>query len=174
MKTVFAILFATLTGLSTFAQENDAAKKSNVNEKKVVSEEVAVFLVRSADARLVNTKQGRLAMERGTTAAIREYGKLMLKDQATLMQQIKELAAKRNVALPQGISNTKDDGRESLAGKTGKDFDTQFVKMMKADQQRDVRLFKEASAFKDKGVSEFAQKYLPMIQSHLNKIEALE
>lgn len=180
MKTPFVLGFALMTVFSTFAQEKDPVKKANAtNEKKagnneIASQETADFLVKSADARLMDTKEGRLATERGTTAAIREYGKLMLKDQAALMQQIKELAAKRNIALPGGISSDKEDGRETLAGKTGKEFDEKFVKMMKVDHQRDVKLFKEAAKSKDKGISEFAQKYLPMIQSHLNKIEAME
>jgi putative membrane protein len=183
MKTIFlrvALMLAIFAGFTTLAQEKDPVKKANdANEKKadndrIISEDIADFLVKSADARMMDAKEGKLASEKGTTAAIRNYGKLMINDQAVLLEKIKALAAKRNITLPKGISDKKEDGREDLAAKTGKDFDDKFIKMMKIDHKRDVRLFKDAIEFKDEGVSEFAKKYLPLIQSHLDKIEAFK
>ncbi len=52
----------------------------------------------------------------------------MVADQAKLSKEIKSLAAKRNIILPTDISNEKYQGYESLAKKTGKDFDKNFVK----------------------------------------------
>jgi putative membrane protein len=133
---------------------------------------VADFLVKSADARMMDAQEGKLAAEKGTTKAVRDYGKLMMKDQSTLLKKIKGLAAKRNITLPSGISDKKDDGREDLSEESGEDFDEKFIKMMTIDHERDVKLFEKATEYDDAEVSAFAKANLPIIQSHLDKIEA--
>jgi putative membrane protein len=123
MMTAIAIYAAVMTMvlsiLSAHAQETDPVKKANkVNDKKadnnLVDEDVADFLVKSADARMMDAQEGKLAAEKGTTKAVRDYGELMMKDQSTLLKKIKGLAAKRNITLPSGISDKKDDGREGF------------------------------------------------------------
>ena len=160
-------------------QDKDPVKRANaVNEEKskdnVVDEDIADFLVKSADARMMDAKEGKLAMEKGTKASIREYGELMIRDQSELLTKIKSIAAKRNITLPEGISDKKEDGREDLAAETGEDFDDKFIKMMIKDHERDIKLFKKALDSEDKSVSVFAQEYLPMIQSHLDKINEIK
>jgi putative membrane protein len=118
-----AVMTMVLSILSAHAQETDPVKKANkVNDQKadnnIVDEDVADFLVKSADARMMDAQEGKLAAEKGTTKAIREYGKLMVKDQSALLRKIKSLASKRDIALPSGISNKKENGREDLAEET--------------------------------------------------------
>jgi putative membrane protein len=174
-----AVMTMVLSILSAHAQETDPVKKANkVNDQKadnnIVDEDVADFLVKSADARMMDAQEGKLAAEKGTTKAIREYGKLMVKDQSALLRKIKSLASKRNIALPSDISNKKENGREDLAEETGKDFDDKFIKMMIIDHERDVKLFEKATEFNDPEVSAFAKANLSTIQSHLDKIEAIK
>ncbi len=172
-------LILMFSSFSVSAQETDPVKKAHsANEEKaennVVDEDVAEFLVKSADARMMGSREGKLATKKGTTEAIRDYGQWMIKDQAILLKEIKRMAATRNITLPTNISEEKEEGREKLADKEGTDFDEKFVKMMTIDHERDVKLFEKALQFKDKGVSSFARKYLPTIQAHLNKIEAIK
>ena len=44
---------------------------------------------------------------------------------------------------------------------------------MAIDHKRDVKLFKQAIDFEDFEVSQFAKKYLPTIQTHLDRIDAI-
>ena len=105
---------------------------------------------------------------------MQQYGMLMVKDQAVLVNKLKVLAADRKISLPDGISNKKETGRQVLFGKTGENFDKLFIKMMRIDHERDVKIFTEATGSDDKGIRLFASRYLPMIQLHLDKINALE
>ena len=178
MKTILLYAAASIVGGSGFyacAQQTDPVKKANeANEKKadnkVADEDVAECLVKSADARMMGSREGTLATKKGTTSSIREYGQLMISDQSMLLEKIKALALKHNITLPTGISDKKESGREDLAAKDGKDFDEKFIKMMTIDHERDIKLFKKSIKFKNKEVSTFAQTYLPLIQSHLDKI----
>jgi len=93
-------------------KRNDSVKNAEQkNEAKIddesVKQDIADFLVKIADARMMDSKEGQLAVTNGTTEEIRAYGKLMVTDQAKLLNEIKIIAAKRNIVLPTDISNDK-------------------------------------------------------------------
>lgn len=160
------------------SQRKDPVKKaSEVNEEKAdhdqINEPAADFIVSVADARMMDIYEGKLAAEKGTSSSIRAYGKLMVTDQTMLLNAVRSLAVKKNITLPEGISNKKENGRDNLAEKSGKDFDKTFAKMMAIDHKRDVKLFKQAIDFEDFEVSQFAKKYLPTIQTHLDQINTI-
>jgi len=149
-----------------------------INEERshslMVDEDVADFLVRSADARMMYAQEGLLASRKGTDSLIREYGQRMMKDQSMLLEKIKTLATDRNVFLPSAISNRRIGGHQNLSEETGKEFDEKFIKMIVTDHERDIKLFKKATQYKDPDVSAFAQRYLPLIQSHLQQIKKIK
>ena len=80
------VLFVLYISFYLFAcgQSKDAVKKANeVNEKKadanMVSENIAEFLVKSADARMMDLQEGELAFTKGSIKEVREYGALMIR-----------------------------------------------------------------------------------------------
>lgn len=136
--------------------------------------DLAKFLIDAADARMMDAAEGRLAAERGTSAEIRKYGVLMMKDQAFLLIKIQEFAKAKNVTLPKEISKEKSNALKNLEGKYDKDFDSKFLNMIAIDHKRDVDDFKEASQSKDADLSKFAKKHLPLIESHLAAVEKIK
>jgi putative membrane protein len=178
MKYLYIMLIGCIPAIA-FGQEKDAVKKaSKVNELKAdngeVDKKTAEFLVSATDARLMDSEEGKLAAARGTTAEIRSYGQLMVQDQQKMLSAIRQLAKRKNISLPDNISEKKADGREELAKQTGKDFDEKFIKMMIIDHKRDVKEFEDALLSDDQDVRAFANDYLPMIRSHLAKIERIK
>ncbi len=179
-NSIILVLTLIIYGSVLKAQDRiDPVKKArSANEKKadkdLVNGDVAEFLVKSADARMMDSREGKLAIKNGTTSSIRDYGSLMVKDQAMLLEKIKKLAVSRNISLPSDISNDKNEGHEDLQEKQGEGFDKKFIKMMVIDHERDVKMFKKAIECEDREISTFAKKYLPLIQSHLDKINAIK
>jgi len=168
--------FGRLVGCSP---ERDPVNNTNdlneqLAEDKLTNRDVANLLVKLADARMTDAQEGWLAAEKGHSPAVQRYGKLMMKDQEKLLTELKKLARKKNVTLPPSISHKKERGRNNLADETGDDFDKKYIKMMTNDHERDIKLFRQAMSSKDADVRLFAEKYLPMIESHLEKIQALE
>jgi len=179
------IFFAILTSIAAFGRmigcspEKDPVNNTNeLNDQlavdKLTNRDVANLLVKLADGRMADAQEGWLASEQGSSSAVKTYGKLMMKDQEQLLTEIKKLAEKKNVTLPPAISRREKRGRDKLAVKTGSDFDKKFIQMMTDDHERDMKLFREAMTSKDEDVRIFAQKYLPMIASHLEKIQAID
>ncbi|MEO5979043.1 MAG: DUF4142 domain-containing protein [Chryseolinea sp.] len=183
MKTKYSILIVAFSivclAITSRAQSTDAVKKANKSndekaDKNLVSEDDAVFLVKSADARMMGASEGKLALQKSANASIKKYGQLMIDDQRMLLAKIKSLASKKGISLPAKISDKKEDGREDLAKEGVEDFDKKFVKMMIIDHERDIKLFDKATTSTDPDIRVFAGKYLPLIKSHLEKIEAIK
>jgi putative membrane protein len=176
MFLIALVAFVRLIGCSP---EKDPVNNTNelneqMAEDKLTNRDVASFLVKSADARMMDAQEGWLATEKGSSMAVKRYGELMIKDQEELLSEIKKLAKKKNVALPPAISRKKERGRNNLADEADKDFDRKFIKMMTIDHERDVKLFRQATESKDADIRAFAKRYLPMIESHLEKIQTLK
>jgi putative membrane protein len=150
----------------------EQAQQQNINS--AIDEKISVFLTEAADARMVDIEEGRLAKTRGTTSEIRQYGERMVNDQTKLLHEIRVLAASKNIALPNAMSNDKKNSLKNLHEEEGKDFDEKFIRTMIRDHKHDVHEFEKASDFKDKDIKRFASQYLPVIEAHLDQIENIK
>ena len=139
----------------------------------IKNNEAPVFIVKMADARIMDREEGRLAASLASTKAIRDYGSLMVKDQELLLTKLKQLAASKNITLPNAISEEKSKYLMKLSTLRGEKFDRKFIKMIKTDHKRDVKKFKKATKFEDTDTRKFAEENLPMIQKHLEGAKAL-
>jgi putative membrane protein len=180
MKRTVIIIAAIVVGFTAVGQnkadavDNAMARNEERTDRKPLNVEVAEFLVKAADARMMDIEQGDLASVKGTTIGVKQYGETMVKDQNAMLKEIKELAGEREIALPKDMSNEKKEGRDDLAELSGEKFDKKFLKMMVIDHKRDLKMFRKAVKSDDEGVSEFAELYVPVIQSHLARAKALK
>jgi len=155
---------------------DSVALAKHVNEEKplAVSESSAKFLVEMVDARLMDFEEGQLAARRGSTKAIRDYGRLMMRDQTRLLSQLELLALQVQVTVPAKISSDKRDGLNDLIDSDSEHFDENFISSIRIDHKRDVGEFKKASQYPDAAVADFARQQLPLIQSHLDGIDSIK
>jgi putative membrane protein len=158
----------------SLASTNALAVNENASGISLVEDEVADFLIKSADARMMDAQVGLLAIEKGSNATLRDFGQRMMNDHSVLLEKIKKLAIQRNITLPDQISSRKVDVHRTLSDENGREFDRTFIKMIIADHERDLKLFKKAAEYKDPDVSAFAKRYLPLIQSDLQKIKKIK
>jgi len=146
---------------------------ASVSWSQDIVKKVPEFIVQMADARIMDREEGRLAASLGTTQAIRDYGSQMVKDQDALLVKLKQLAASKNITLPDAISEKKSKQLLKLSALTGKPFDRKFLKMIKADHKRDIKKFTKALQFDDPDTRQFAESNLPLLQQHLQQAKAL-
>ena len=158
----------------SLASTNAIAVNETGSGISLVEDEIGDFLIKSADARMMDAQVGLLAIEKGSNATIRDFGQRMMNDHSVLLEKIKKLAIQRNISLPVQISNRKVDVHRNLSDENGRDFDRTFIKMIIADHERDLKLFKKAAEYNDPDVSAFAKRYLPLIQSDLQKIKKIK
>lgn len=131
------------------------------------------FLIRIADNRIMNLHESEMALQRGTTYAIKKFSKGIIEDQYRLIREIERLAAQKNIVLPE-LSPEKLESLKELKTETGKEFDDQFIKLMVIEHHRDVKYFKMAMNFQDPDMRAFAFQYLPLVEFHLESAKALK
>ncbi len=148
-------------------------KNKKLIQKVSLTENESDFLITAAEGRMMGALEGKAAIKKGTTSEIKNYGQLMIRDQKTMLADLKNLARTLSAVLPDTISSEKQNGLKNLLEKESKKFDRKFVKMMKIDHRRDIKLFTKAKNYDNAKIKAFAAQYLPLIESHLEKAKAL-
>lgn len=97
----------------------------------------------------------------------------MIKDQTSMLNNLKRLTQQLSFPLPDTISEDKQDGLKYLLALESRKFDRKFIKMMKIDHRRDIRQFNRAKDYKNADVRNFASQYLPLIETHLDKVKSI-
>src|SRR5882757_7691525 len=102
---LFFVVAIFCIGCSASKQQDSVSQADSLNEERakkyLLDEPSAEFLVKIADGRLMDIKEGQAAESMGTYYDIRSYGKLMVNDQKRLLAVMKTLAVHKKIQLPQ-------------------------------------------------------------------------
>jgi putative membrane protein len=133
------------------------------------------FAEKAAEGGLAEVKLGELAAQKASSPDVKAFGQQMVDDHSKANDELKSVAAKENMTLPNAVDG-KDQGLyKKLQNLSGAEFDKTYVKAMVKDHQEDVKEFqKEADKGKDLGIKNFASQTLPTLQQHLSKIQSIE
>jgi putative membrane protein len=98
---------------------------------------------------------------------------MMIDDHGKANNELKALAAKKNVTLPADEGSHKTV-KDRLTPLTGTAFDKAYVDAMLTDHNNDIKAFEyQANSGSDPEVKAFAAKTLPTLKKHLEAIEAV-
>lgn len=162
---------------STDSVENAEQANENKADKGVgQNDDTNTFAVKAANGGMLEVEMGRLAEEKATSKAVKDFGAMMVKDHSKASDELKTLATAHNITLPVTLGENEQKHLDELATLSGKDFDKKYVSMMVDDHQEDVDEFKKA-AENDKlnpAIKDFAAKTLPTLQKHLDAITAID
>jgi len=163
MKTI--LILSSLITLLTFGLigcSNEAANSSS-------------FTTKAAQGGMSEVLLGNLALAKGQSADVKQFAQQMITDHTRANNDLKEIAARKSVALPTDTSNEQKDLLEKLSKLSGADFDKGYVKAMVEDHEKDADEFKaQAESGTDPDVKAFAAKTLPTLQSHLDLIKSIK
>jgi len=168
------------TGDSSTARATDTmVTHSNTNamanDSSILPSADADFLKNAATGGMMEVELGKIAQRNASRTTIKEFGALMVKDHGMGGDKIKSLAASKNYALPDSLTDKQSREKDRLQKKTGNDFDRDYVKMMVDDHKEDIKDFeKEATNGKDPDIKTFAENTLRMLHRHLDKAQAIE
>ena len=187
MKKVSLAIMVALSTLSfqacnTEKKDNDSVENAEQsNEKKEdagtgQSDATTDFAVDAANGGMMEVDMGRMAEEKGMSNDVKEFGKMMVADHSKANDELKTIAATKNITLPPTVGEDAQEDMNDLRKLTGKDFDKKYVSMMVDDHKKDVDKFKDASTNDkiDADVKAFAAKTLPTLQQHLERINAID
>ena len=132
------------------------------------------------EANAGDSAMGKLASTKGTSAAVKEFGRDMARDHHKLREAGQSVAKKENLA-PQAPSNDTlatasakmQDNLTSMA--KGKDWDKAYIDNEVAVHQSVLNLLQTAStAAQDTSLKALITKAQPTIQAHLEKAQSIQ
>jgi putative membrane protein len=123
---------------------------------------------------MTEVELGQLAQSKSEDTSVKSFAAMMVKDHSAANEELKQLAASKNVKLPNGPDTMSDAKKIELKALSGKTFDKSYVSnQVKAHKATVELLNKEIESGQDADAKAFAQKVLPTVQSHLSAIEKI-
>jgi putative membrane protein len=127
------------------------------------------FAKEAAEGGMAEVQMGKLAADKGTDSDVKSFGQKMVDDHSKANDELKSLAAKKGIALPQDLSKKHKSTQDKLSKLSGAKFDKAYMKDMVDDHEKDVKAFrKQAKEGSDADIKAFAEKTLPTLESHLD------
>jgi putative membrane protein len=132
------------------------------------------FASEAAIGGMTEVALGQLAVQKASSADVKQFGQQMVTDHTQANQELMALAKQHGMVLPTTIDAKHQAMVEKMKGLNGAAFDSAYVKEMVQDHEKDVAAFqKQASSGTDPALKAFAQKYLPILQKHKDMVKAL-
>jgi putative membrane protein len=126
------------------------------------------FMTDAAADGMAEVELGRLASEKASSDAVKEFGKKMVADHSKATEELKTLAAAEGVDLPAGPSPQHKALEARLRKLSGTQFDSAYMAAMVKDHEKAVKSFtRQSTGGGDPDVKEWAGKKLPTLRRHL-------
>lgn len=132
------------------------------------------FMKSAAQAGMAEVEMGKLAASKATDPEVKRFGQMMVDEHSKANQELKALAAKKNVTLPNDLGSHQSD-LDDLKNMSGADFDKAYIKLMVNDHEEDVEEFQaQSERSSDADVKAFAAKTLPTLKKHLETVKTIQ
>jgi len=132
------------------------------------------FYKNAAQGGMAEVQLGQMAEDKGQSAAVKDYGKMMVQDHTAANNKLKSIAAGKGVELPDTLSVSQMATRTKLKALSGDSFDNSFIKSMVQDHKDAIKLFqKETQSGQDSEAKAFAKSTLPTLKAHLKEIQSI-
>jgi putative membrane protein len=133
------------------------------------------FMKEAAHAGAAEIEASKLAQAKARSADVKSFAGTMIADHTKVADELKALAASKNVKLPDGPSVAQKAEIKLIDAGDNDKFDERYAKNFGIKAHEDtIKLFEEASReAKDPEVKAWATKTLPGLKHHLEMAQAL-
>jgi putative membrane protein len=159
------------TGGSTNAQNGSVGDTMGDAQNKQMDKR---FLAQVMQGSLLNIEMGKLATEKSTNEAVKEFAKKMVADHERGLTIFKKVADRDGVTLESQLDSKHKERLDKLAKLSGAEFDHAYVKDQLKAYQRMVSYYQsEADNSTESVATKMAANMLPAVQKHLNDTKDL-
>ena len=132
------------------------------------------FAVDAANGNCTEIELGELAIKNGKSKKVKNFGAMMVKDRGKANAKLMILSKDKNLNLSSKPNAESQKMIDDLSKKTGDEFDKAYISSMIADHKEDVQKFGDATnRLQDPDLKNYAIKTLPVLQKHLDAINAI-
>jgi putative membrane protein len=125
------------------------------------------FIEQVASTNMAEIKMARLALDKSQDATVRKLAQMLIDDHERSGKQLKSIASDEKFPEPTSMDTADQQKYDKLAALTGKDFDTEYLKMTVKDHDQTIQEFQKASnTLSNADLKSFATKTLPTLKEH--------
>lgn len=175
MKTLTLILtLGTVMALSpAFAAPKEKSEKAPASDKASAADKA--FIMKAADGGMTEVELGKVAEKNGQKEDVKSFGSQMVKDHGTANENLKGIASKMNVTVPDKVSAKHQAKIDKMSKISGAAFDTAYIKGMVEDHEKTAAEFEKARGqVKNEDLKKFIDDTLPVVKSHLEMVKKMQ
>ncbi len=155
-------------------QQQTRGLPTNLPDNTPVKVDDKSFLKTAAEGGLTEVELGKLAVQKSSNEAVKQFGQKMIDDHSKANDALKQVASKENVEVPDSLNSKSQAVVDKLSKLSGPAFDKAYMKDMLRDHEEDVAAFQgESQNGSDPATQQFAANVLPTIQEHLHMAKDL-
>jgi len=130
------------------------------------------FTEKSMDMGLVEVKDSELAQSKAVTPSVRTVAGQIAEYHNKANNDLKNVASKKNIAIPSMLSDKEQKMYDKLAKYEGKKFDKKYTHCMKKMHKKGIcKLKKEARHGKDSELTAWANAQVPIYENHIKMLK---
>jgi putative membrane protein len=126
------------------------------------------FMKDAAQSGMAEVKMGELASSNAESQPVKDLAQKLVADHGKVNEELKQLATRKNVMLPDAVTEQQKTMLQHLSSLKGTEFDSAFKQHAVENHQKSVDKFKTTSEkTKDMHLKTFAARTLPILKLHL-------
>ncbi|NQX41331.1 putative membrane protein [Pedobacter steynii] len=131
--------------------------------------QTAMFLEKATLMTTLEIEWGKLAAEKARNISLRNFGQEVAKDQAEIRGPLNAIAAAKGLKLPTALPAKEEERLSEMRKMDTRYFEKLYLKMAVEDDRKNIELFRGAGNSPDTMISNFAKRYLPLLEKHQSK-----
>ncbi|MEG3988092.1 DUF4142 domain-containing protein [Microcoleus sp. S28C3] len=132
------------------------------------------FVMQAGQLGMLEVELGRLAVQRGSSAGVKQYGQEMVEEHTRANQELMQLTRQKDVELPADMSTQNTALMDRLSGLSGRSFDTAYKQAMIDSHNQAIALFQaQSQQGQDPDLKAWATQKLPNLQAHLQMVNQM-
>lgn len=125
-----------------------------------------MFVKSAALGGLTEIELAKLARSKSENAGIQGFAARMLKDHEALHRELTAVANRKRLDVPTSLVYEDERMVTEASEKSASEFDAWYAGQMIAEHQKSIALFQAAAKMEDADLAAFAQKALPVLDTH--------
>lgn len=133
------------------------------------------FVTNAAISDMYEIQAGQIAQQKGQSAQVKAFGKMMVTDHTAMTNAMKPRVAAAGKTAPAGLDERRKGLIDNLNAAPSAEFDRVYLDQQAAAHKEALTLMQGyADHGEVAGLKAGAAKAVPMIQAHLDKVQALQ
>jgi putative membrane protein len=126
------------------------------------------FVMMAAQGGMAEVELGRLAVQKASSSPVKNFGQQMVREHTQANNQLKQLASRKSITLPTGVSEQHKATKAKLSKLSGVAFNQELMNQMIMDHEKTVALFeRQSQQGSDPDLKVWATQTLPNLRGHL-------